>query len=429
MPRKRKRPSYGVKRKYQRRRSYVLNCLSGADNSEIDDSVNETADLKCAFIDENDPYDSQGETSADDDSFKVTSIRDTGVTLGRLSSSPYTHANDEESVCITNEVFCATHDDQGKYTCRLPSNWDHSYTWLPWLPSADSSAEIGSSCSNEINSGFCETSILNDSHDLGDGAAENEVLTKFESLKQNVLLQRDKLPAAYFINLESKDIEFISVNKHEEKTAVKTRVCIYSDFSARVFVHNKELSSNHFLWDRQPQYFHNFTDILGLLNSLSHLYVCIGNPDDEYVSLVPVGAGLSDNKQPGILAYREGDFCATQRDLIYSSTIRSVNCDLLHDSIRCSACSKYRKNLRARKERLRELEKKDIDFTKSTYKHVDLPRAMLVKKIEQQKEQIKSLESKILKMERQLRKEIVKKGISVAPHENNINAETHTKKK
>ena len=86
MPCKRKRSSYGVKRKYRCRRSCVLNCLSGADNSEIDDSVNETADLNCAFIDENDPYDSQGETSADDDSFKVISIKDTGVTLGRLSS-------------------------------------------------------------------------------------------------------------------------------------------------------------------------------------------------------------------------------------------------------------------------------------------------------------------------------------------------------
>ncbi len=84
---------------------------------------------------------------------------------------------------------------------------------------------------------------------------------------------------------------------------------------------------------------------------------------------------------------------------------------------RCSHCSKYRKCLRRRKERLENIHSRDIDFTTSSFKHSDMPSSILIKKIQQQKNKIKTLEHENYKLSRDLRNEIRKRGVSVTSHE------------
>ena len=44
-----------------------------------------------------------------------------------------------------------------------------------------------------------------------------------------------------------------------------------------------------------------------LLDILDSMTVCCGNVEEEYLDLIHIGGGPSNNTQPGIIAYREGD--------------------------------------------------------------------------------------------------------------------------
>ncbi|KAH3822993.1 hypothetical protein DPMN_124787 [Dreissena polymorpha] len=56
---------------------------------------------------------------------------------------------------------------------------------------------------------------------------------------------------------------------------------------------------------------------------------------------------------------------------------------------------------------------KDIDFTKSTYKHADMPRELLLKKLQQQNVRIRSLQSDVDRIERHIKKIISSEGVSM----------------
>lgn len=155
----------------------------------------------------------------------------------------------------------------------------------------------------------------------------------------------------------------------------------------------------------------NHRKALLLLKRLLQYNVCIGNPDDDFQELVPVGCGITDKETAGIMGYKEGDFCASFGDFVYHSTIRSVSCDLLVNGNRCKSCKLHRKSLKATKQRMEERNNETRDFVHSTYKHKDMTKEMLVKKVYQQKDEIQSLESEISKLKRQYKNEILENGI------------------
>lgn len=206
------------------------------------------------------------------------------------------------------------------------------------------------------------------------------------------------LPKPFILNYHSDDIEVLSVISEDEKTYINLKILVKPSGHTSIYVHGKKISDAHPLWDFLPKLFTTKEDILCLLGVLSRLQVCTGNPDIQFTELIPVDTGIW-HPDTGVIAYHENNFNA-----VYKSTIRSVSCELLSLKTRCQYCSKYRKCLRNKRDRNDKLLASDIDFTKSTYKHADMPREILVKKIQQQKDQITSLQNNINKLERQIKR-------------------------
>lgn len=141
-----------------------------------------------------------------------------------------------------------------------------------------------------------------------------------------------------------------------EPPSVKLSVRINSDFTCRVNVHRKQLNSSHTIWNDMPSVFNRVSSVENLLDKLDSMTVCCGNPEIKFHDLVPIGCGLSNNVEPEIVAYREGDCGAiSSENLPYSSTIRSTNCSMLTErKLNCIACSKYGYALNKRQKRLEE---------------------------------------------------------------------------
>ena len=97
----------------------------------------------------------------------------------------------------------------------------------------------------------------------------------------------------------------------------------------------------------------------------------------------------------------------------YDSTLRSTSCSLLVAGNRCPSCKTYRKALLQRKNRQENLLHKDIDCTRSTFKHRDIPSPLLIKKLNQQKHQIESLQTQVAQLQRRLTRKIDKEGVKV----------------
>lgn len=87
-----------------------------------------------------------------------------------------------------------------------------------------------------------------------------------------------------------------------------------------------------------------------------------------------------------------------------------MKCALLIDKNvkfpRCSECYKVRKVLKLRHERKERLYQKNVNFTKTNYKNSDMPRDILLKKLDQQKDQLTFLHNKVARLQRQISKKI-----------------------
>ncbi|KAJ8311135.1 hypothetical protein KUTeg_011313 [Tegillarca granosa] len=235
------------------------------------------------------------------------------------------------------------------------------------------------------------------------------VPNQYESLQRDLQSVSNFKP--FLLNTNSALIQFIELYSSVDKQGVKWTVTIDEHFKGKIIIHNVAVSNEHEFWFGLPAKFKTVKDILKLLDKLSNFSVCCGNPDQEYQDLVPVGVGLSDNKSPGIIAYREGDFAAQKGTLSYSSTIRSTCCSFLVAGSRCSPCSRYRDNLRKRKQRIEKRKSTPINYVRNTYKHTDMDRDTLILKLKQQKNEIKTLEQENMKIKRNFQQVINSTGV------------------
>ncbi|CAG2241749.1 unnamed protein product [Mytilus edulis] len=129
--------------------------------------------------------------------------------------------------------------------------------------------------------------------------------------------------------------------------------------------------------------------------------------------ITPVGSGISDAFTNEIRCYREGDYGATKWDTAYTSTIRSVKCQMLVQGSRCSSCAEDRRMLRKRQQRAEEKKTSPpVTFVHRTYQHKHMSRENLVTKIEQQKTEMRTLSSEVEKLKRQLHKQILQNGVT-----------------
>nr|XP_022288540.1 uncharacterized protein LOC111100740 [Crassostrea virginica] len=203
-------------------------------------------------------------------------------------------------------------------------------------------------------------------------------------------------------------IEILELYKHEEQTSsVKLSVVIGKDLQVNIYVHRTLIPESHMFWNGLPRQAVKAADVCKILGKLENYGVCVGNPDEEFQDLTPTGCGLSHATSEEILAFKEGDFGAVQGNLKYSSTIRSIKCEFLVEGARCVKCSGYRQLLRERKCRMEEQKKREISL-KSTYKHSDMTRDMLYRKLSLQKTHIESLQTEVERMNREMKLSIDK---------------------
>ena len=237
-----------------------------------------------------------------------------------------------------------------------------------------------------------------------------EIHDEYENLRAS--LQRN-LKSPYVMNTNAENIEILSFYESKEKTSVKYRITVDEEFHVCLKVHNVEISRKHEIWDGLPKMYTEVQDIDLLLSKLNTFNVCCGNHEKEFhesfaqigarITLLPV---LSETSSSEIHAsgYREGDFGASDEiGNCYDSTIRSVKCVLLVKGMRCCHCKYYRQSLQNRKYRIMSKQNKNVDFNASKYQHCYMTREMLIDKINQQKNDIKTLESEMTKLKRQYR--------------------------
>ncbi|CAC5369285.1 THAP9 [Mytilus coruscus] len=203
---------------------------------------------------------------------------------------------------------------------------------------------------------------------------------------------------------------FVNQNVQHE---IKLSVVIDANFLPRIFVHNKEIGKDNNIWTGLPTVYSSIDAVQKLLARLRMFFVCVGNPDEQFQYITPVGSGISDAFTNEIRCYREGDYGATKWDTAYTSTIRSVNCKMLVQGSRCSSCAEDRRMLRKRQQRAEEKKTTPpVTFVHRTYQHKHMSRENLVTKIEQQKTEMRTLSSEVEKLKRQLHKQILQNGVT-----------------
>ncbi|XP_062608616.1 uncharacterized protein LOC134270400 [Saccostrea cucullata] len=309
----------------------------------------------------------------------------------------YQRARDEQSYVQLEHNYVRSHSDapetEGDRSPRSDCEFDGE----------DSSAEEMDIDNLDLNAGI----LVGESVEV----ETEEVTDPFEILRYELT---ENVPSPYIMDFNEKQhsIEILQLYRREHNTAVKLSLVIGKDCHVQLYVHRTLVPETHDFWSELSTHVQSASDVFKILEKLLEYGVCIGNPDPEFQELTPVGCGISSASSPEILAYREGDFCAVQGNLSYSSTIRSSQYAMLVLGARCPQCSSYRRQLKAREIRQEEKQEKTLSLS-STYKHKDMNRDMLLKKLEQQKEQIKSIQHTIDKMRRDCDKEIIRNGISM----------------
>lgn len=273
-------------------------------------------------------------------------------------------------------------------------------------PTSDNHNWSIDSSNNENTAVMCDES---ENQNCGSDFCE---ISPFLNLKETLATS---LKERWFLTDSEDKIKIFEFYKQPGNTvSVKQSVIIEQDFSCKLFVHRQEILRDHEVWTGLPVYISTVEDVNKLLTRLDSFSVCIGNCDEEYNELIPVGAGLSDGFTSEIRAYREGDFCASKGNLSYDSTVRSVKCKLLVEGNRCPECLDIRRILRKRKQRLEDRKSKDQpNYLHSQYQHKYMVRNILVTKIEQQKHEIKTLMAENDKLKRQCNTEILRNGVTV----------------
>ena len=259
-----------------------------------------------------------------------------------------------------------------------------------------------------------ETLVVEDGHVISPSPSLPEFTEESNENEDPLILLKDELqsvvcsPYTVTFHQQQHAIEIIDFYKHEEQTSsVKLSVVIGKDLQVNIYVHRTLISKSHMFWNGLPQQAYTAADVCKILEKLENYGVCVGNPDEEFQDLTPTGCGLSHATSEEILAFREGDFGAVQGNLKYSSTIRSSKCEFLVEGARCKKCSGYRRLLRERKCRMEEQKKREISL-KSTYKHSDMTRDMLYRKLSLQKTHIESLQTEVERMNREMKLSIDK---------------------
>ena len=99
-----------------------------------------------------------------------------------------------------------------------------------------------------------------------------------------------------------------------------------------LYVHGKQLSHEHPLWEKLPHSFQSVSSICQLLNYLKEFHVCLGNPDEDLLSMYSEGVPTQEASRH--------DYLALAGDQQYCATVRHIQCASLIRGLRCKYCQK-----------------------------------------------------------------------------------------
>ena len=321
----------------------------------------------------------------------------------------------EEQILPTNETLETVH----QYTQTVETEYDHLYS---------KSATDTKSSTDTFNTGDVTAMFNKVDNEMnnGDESATCDVDIECEEVVVQAVAFKD-LASDIKKSVESKEFTVCESEMNitlikfydGEIPSVKLLVKIDKDFICTVCVHRRTIDRSHQLWEGMPPIFDRVDIVERLLDRLKTLKVCCGNLEEEYSQLLPVGCVLTNNVDEGPVAYREGDFGAiSEIGEAYSSTVRSTKCSLLTTRrFKCMNCTNYGYALKKRTNTLRERTAANKSFSHSSFKHKDMTRDELCKKLREQKSEIDSLQNTVRQLKRKFEKEIQTVGVSVKDHE------------
>ena len=236
--------------------------------------------------------------------------------------------------------------------------------------------------------------------------------TEFDDMVNS--LRSQKLPGNFLVIDSSHDHIVLSDHyKHNNDISVRISVAVYQNKSVEICVHRKKIS----LPKSAPRLELTVQSVIALLTYLSDMSVCIGNPDDHIVDLIPEVGGVLSGRTGPLIGYREGDFMAQSGNFMYSGTVRHINCEMLVVGARCSNCQEIRSILRKRGMRKSQ---QTPPSSKGAASSSD--QRSKVQQLQQEKRklsrQVSSLSGKVSSLEFTLRQMIVREGTVLNQQQN-----------
>jgi hypothetical protein len=171
-----------------------------------------------------------------------------------------------------------------------------------------------------------------------------------------------------------------------------------------------------------------------LLQILSSVIVCVGNPDPDIISLCDKKKNkefLSANRK--VIAYLDSGFIVMVDGQEYTRTVRWSTCVILIDDgcIRCESCAKYRKILLTTISRMKRtgkhVQKNEVNY-RYMYMYVisNLPWDVVLNKfmktperliaMRSVKKRLRVKEQKLSRMKKRLESMTLEKGVAVGVH-------------
>ncbi|XP_052261588.1 uncharacterized protein LOC127865687 isoform X2 [Dreissena polymorpha] len=205
----------------------------------------------------------------------------------------------------------------------------------------------------------------------------------------------------FLVHADNRKLSLFQLYTKGVAATVKLSIEVHCDFSCNMFVHRQPVPPTNGIWAGLPLLFDKCPYIMELCRRVQLHKVCPGNPDEEFVSFLPIGDGLYNSNLAKPLRVFEGNFNVSLGktvDKSYSSTIRTSNCQLLvREADQCIKCKEYRSSLINRKQCLAETA--DPNGSEIKTKHDMMMSADdMTKKLQEQKERIMYLKRELNKL-------------------------------
>jgi hypothetical protein len=129
-------------------------------------------------------------------------------------------------------------------------------------------------------------------------------------------------------------------------------VIVNEDYTWQCFIGSKPINREKL----PPDYIFHIPSITTsanmqhLLRAFQQYKICAGNPDEKFVQMVLAKKGvIKSRKNPSVSSCFIDSRVSVYENQVYSSTVRTSDCDILipltSSSHRCSKCIKYRASL------------------------------------------------------------------------------------